>query len=129
MHTHQDALPNIQWSGDQQRFGELAIFIDAIPAEFREEILLAVFHLHPDGKFSATYFVNFVRTLFHSCLAERTGNKEGHISLQGVDCPTVQQGLSPFAAAEDPVQVASALNDLMNLLSFAPATSTEECLN
>lgn len=129
MYTHQNDNLDIQWSSDHQRFNELAIFIDAIPAEFREEILLAVFHLHPDGHFSAGYFVDFVRMLFHACIVERTGDKERQVSLHGVDYPTIRQGLSPFAAAEDPVQVASALNGLMNLLSFASATVGTKCLN
>lgn len=129
MHTHQGEFPYMQWSNNQQQFGELAMFIDAIPAEFREEILLAVFHLHSDRGFSESYFVDFVRTLFRACIAERISDTESHVSLQGVDYSTVRRGLSPFATAEDPVQVASALNALMNLLPFASTTSTEKCFN
>lgn len=129
MHTHINAVPTTQLSNDHQKFGELANFIDAIPAEIREEILLAAFQLHPYADFGACYFARFVRTLFHSCLAERTGNNESIASLHGVDLPTVRQGLSSLVAAEDPAQVASALNGLMDLLSFASAISAEKCLN
>ena len=134
MHTpqlpcHQNTVPTIQWTSNHEQLGELAIFIDAIPAEFREEILLAAFHLHPNAQFSSGYLVDYVRLLLQSCFVERTGNKKSRVSLQGIDLPSVLQALSPIATAEDPAHVALALNGLMNLMAYVSAMSAETCVN
>lgn len=122
--NHQDTDPTSERSFVQQ-LGELANFIDAIPAEFREEILLAVFHLHRSAEFSTGYTVTYVRLLFQCCLAARTGHKCSRVSLQGVDLPTVLEGVTPIVMAKDPAQVALALNGVMNLMTYVSAMAAE----
>lgn len=122
--NHQNTGPTSERSFVQQ-LGELANFIDAIPTEFREEILLAVFHLHRSNEFSTGYTVTYVRSLFRCCLAARPGNRNSRVSLQGVDLPTVLEGLTPIVVAKDPAQTAIALNGLMDLMMYVSAMTTE----
>ena len=61
------AVPN------SAQVADLAVLIDAIPPEYREDVLLSVLWLGTSNVFQESYLVSSIRNQLCDCLMDRTG--------------------------------------------------------
>jgi hypothetical protein len=111
-----DEIPFLD-SNDFRQQAEFALLLDAIPTEFREEIILAVLHLQSDQTFQESYLVNLSRQQLSDCLLEKTGSLPDLASLKSLDPLSVKRQLHPLIEAKDPAQVAIALSRFLDFLA------------
>lgn len=104
---------------EHPELAELALLIDAIPAEYRVDVLRAALRLDPNDSLEASYLVGTYRTRLCDCLTLRTATVVDPRRFRRLDQRAVENRLVPFAMAEDPAEVALALDKLMNLLATA----------
>jgi hypothetical protein len=95
---------------------ELAQLIDAIPSEYREDLLLAALRLSKSGVLTESYLVGVCREQLFDCLMQRTATMYDFAGLRQLDRNTIERQLHPFAVASDPAQVTIALCALLDFL-------------
>jgi len=98
---------------------ELALLVDAIPAEYRVDVLRAALRLDPTGSFETSYLVGTYRARLCDCLMLRTATVIDPRRFRRLDPRRIEARLATFAVAEDPAEVALALDRLMDLLATA----------
>ena len=96
---------------------ELALLIDAIPLEYREDVLLAVLYLAENDSLEQSHFVSLYRERLQDCLLGMTGTSPNLQALRQSDRAAIRRRLTPLATAEDPAQVTVALCRLLDFLN------------
>jgi len=91
--------------------------IDAIPAEFRSEVLRAALRLEPSSDIETSSFVGLYRTILYDILTRRTETVIDLRRFRRLDSRSVERRLALFACAEDPAQVTLALCELIGFLA------------
>lgn len=109
------ADPDSCMSGSVE-LSELALLIDAIPREYREDVLLAVLYLAESDILAQSHFVGLYRERLQDCLVEKTGTIHDLSALRQLGRIAIQRRLSLFKSAEDPAQVTVALCGLLDFL-------------
>lgn len=95
---------------------ELALLVDAIPPEYREDILLAALWLGTNKIFQESYMVGSLRSQLSECLLEETGTLHDFAAIQQFDPSVIERQLRPFAEAENPAQIMLAIHGLLSFL-------------
>jgi len=95
---------------------DLALYIDAIPSEHREDVLLAVLRLATNKPLEQSYFVGSLRELLSDCFFQRTGTIHDLSMLRRLDRVGTERRLNLFTTAADPAQVTLALCGLLDFL-------------
>jgi hypothetical protein len=95
---------------------ELATLIDAMPSEYREDVLLAALRLGASTGFKESYLVSSTRDQLSDCLFEKTGTIHAFTALRAHDPSVIHRRLNIFTAAQDLTQVTHALCDLLAFL-------------
>jgi len=103
----------------------LALLIDAIPAQFREDILRAALRVEPSNGFDESYLVGMVRTQLYDCLVEQTGELVSLAVFQSLNAAMLSRWLTPFSTAADPAEMTLALLDLLAFLVNTLKTASE----
>ena len=96
---------------------ELAAMIDAMPSEYREDVLLAALRLAAIAVFQESYLVNSIRDQLSDCLFEKTGTIHDFTALRSHDPSVIHCRLNIFATAEGVTQVTHALCGLLEFLA------------
>ena len=108
---------SLRATGRSSPLAELALLIDAIPAEFRSEVLRAALRLEPSSDIETSSFVGLYRTILYDILTRRTETVIDLRRFRRLDSRSVERRLALFACAEDPAQVTLALCELIGFLA------------
>jgi hypothetical protein len=95
---------------------ELAFLIDAMPPEFREEVLLSVLWLGTSNVFQESYLVSSIRNQLADCLIERTGTLHDLRAIDQLALVSIRRQLTAFTAASEITQIIVAIHTLLDLL-------------
>lgn len=103
-------------SANSQQVAELALLIDALPTEYREDVLLAALQAGTDEFLQKSHFVGLYREGLRDCLAAMTGTICDFKRLRQFDLAAIRRRISPFETAADPAKVTIALTELLGFL-------------
>ena len=107
------------WSGVTAPVAELAVLIDAIPSEYRDDVLLAALWLGTNKTFQESYMVGSLRSQLCECLMEKTGTLHDFRTIRQFDRSVVERQLRPLRAAGNMDQIAIAIEALLAFLADA----------
>ena len=115
-HFPRDCQHSLSPCIESQQVSELALLIDAIPVEYREDVLLAVLQVGTDDVLQKSHFVSLCRERLRECLAARTGTICNFKKLRQFDLTAVRQRIGALATAADPAEAMIALSELLRFL-------------
>lgn len=95
---------------------ELAILIDAIPAEYRDDVLRAALWLGTNRAFQESYMVASLRSQLCDCLLEKTGTLHDLRTLRQCNLPNLERRLNQFTEGDGIEQIAVAIERLLSHL-------------
>ena len=102
---------------DSIQVTELAVLLDAIPPEYREDVLLAALWLGTNQTFQESYMVTSLRNQLCDCLMEWTSTLQNLKILRHPDRATLQRRLNQFTKARDMGQITFAIENLLEYLA------------
>jgi hypothetical protein len=100
----------------KSQIAALALFIDAIPAEFRQELLLAALKHQPHAKGDASALAEYLFVCLEEYFRERTGGILSMLTIQAIPSYVLMPRLTPFSRASDPAQVTIALMEFLDFV-------------
>lgn len=98
---------------------ELAVLVDAIPPEYREDVLLAALWRGTNKMFQESYMVTSLRNQLCDCLLEKTSTLHDLGMLRQLKHSIVEHKVRPFTTANDMEQIVIAIEGLLNCLAEA----------
>lgn len=101
---------------DSAQVVELTVLVDAIPPEYREDVLLAALWLGANTAFQESYIVASLRAQLSDCLMEHTGTVHDFRTMPQLDYSMIERQLSPFARAECLEEISLAICRLLRFL-------------
>lgn len=107
------AVPN------SAQVADLAVLIDAIPPEYREDVLLSVLWLGTSNVFQESYLVSSIRNQLCDCLMDRTGTLHDLTNVRQLARASIHRQVDSFTAATDLEQIALATHNLLDFLADA----------
>jgi hypothetical protein len=98
------------------QIAELAMFIDAIPANFRQEILIPALKYQSHAECDTSDLAGYLFASLSDYVSERTGNILDILIVQSIPNYVLTPRLAPLSRATDPAQVAIALVDFFDFV-------------
>lgn len=104
---------------DSIQVAELALLIDAMPPEYREDVLLSVLWLGTSNVFQESYLVSSIRNQLCDCLMEKTGTLHDLKDVRQLAHAAIHRRLDAFTTATDLEQITLAIHSLLKFLADA----------
>ena len=105
-------------SAGQTAFEELAQLVDAIPARFRVESMLAALRFAPSGSFESSYLIGQLRARIWDCLESRVAiGIERLTTVLNDHSGDIEPLVAPFAVASDLATVRLVLAEVLAFLN------------
>ena len=118
-HKPLDATSATVGATDSAQVAELALLLDAIPPEYREDVLLSVLWLGTSNVFQESYLVSSVRNQLCDCLMEKTGTLHDLKDVRQLAHAAIHRRLDAFTTATDLEQITLAIHSLLKFLADA----------